>query len=80
MFFQTCENERASLRMTVMELEDRLADATKEINSITSDYISVKESHSHAQGNGVFLDVILPHHGIQADLYIFVSFLFFGKR
>ncbi|XP_063589647.1 centrosomal protein of 290 kDa-like [Penaeus indicus] len=46
---QTCENERASLRMAVMELEDRLADATKEINRITSDYISVKESHNHAQ-------------------------------
>lgn len=37
--------------MAVMELEDRLADATKEINRITSDYISVKESHNHAQGN-----------------------------
>nr|XP_027229102.1 centrosomal protein of 290 kDa-like [Penaeus vannamei] len=46
---QSCENERASLRMTVMELEDRLADATKEINSITSDYINVKESNNHAQ-------------------------------
>ncbi|XP_047480912.1 centrosomal protein of 290 kDa-like [Penaeus chinensis] len=46
---QTCENERASLRMAVMELEDRLADATKEINRITSDYIGVKESHNHAQ-------------------------------
>lgn len=58
-FFQSCENERASLRMTVMELEDRLADATKEINSITSDYINVKESNNHAQGNDSTLNVSL---------------------
>ncbi|XP_066957218.1 LOW QUALITY PROTEIN: centrosomal protein of 290 kDa-like [Macrobrachium rosenbergii] len=46
---QACESERSDLRMTVEELRERLAEATRDINSITADYLSVKESLSHAQ-------------------------------
>ncbi|XP_069941659.1 centrosomal protein of 290 kDa isoform X3 [Cherax quadricarinatus] len=46
---QACENERAYLQSSALELEDRLAEATKEINSITADYLSLKESHVHSQ-------------------------------
>nr|XP_045615511.1 centrosomal protein of 290 kDa-like isoform X1 [Procambarus clarkii] len=46
---QACENQRAYLQSSALELEDRLTEATKEINSITADYLALKESHSHAQ-------------------------------
>ncbi|XP_071534786.1 centrosomal protein of 290 kDa-like isoform X2 [Panulirus ornatus] len=46
---QACENDRANLRSCVTELEDRLAEATEEINNITSDYVAMKESHTHAR-------------------------------
>ncbi|XP_064105190.1 LOW QUALITY PROTEIN: centrosomal protein of 290 kDa-like [Macrobrachium nipponense] len=46
---QACESERSDLRMTVEELRERLAEATRDINSLTADYLSVKESLSHAQ-------------------------------
>ncbi|KAK4324098.1 hypothetical protein Pmani_005256 [Petrolisthes manimaculis] len=46
---QTCKTERAGLRISVAELEEQLADATKEINSITAEYLAIKETHSHLQ-------------------------------
>ncbi|XP_063883393.1 centrosomal protein of 290 kDa-like [Scylla paramamosain] len=46
---QACEEERATLRASVVQLEERLAEATKEISTLTSDYLQLKESHKHVQ-------------------------------
>ncbi|XP_050702166.1 centrosomal protein of 290 kDa-like isoform X1 [Eriocheir sinensis] len=46
---QSCEEERAALRVSAEELEGRLGEATREITDLTADYVQLKESHKHLQ-------------------------------
>lgn len=39
------------MRVSVEELEGRLGEATREITDLTADYMQLKESHKHLQGN-----------------------------